>query len=162
MRIKNILYNIKYFFQKIFRKNHISDIEMWNCYVYLAKFILPRLKAFRTQKIHGYPNDINSISNSRTVAAEDDEQFKKELDNWLKIIDEMIFAFEYALYGDSLDKNGAHFYLKYFGEDPYKDILINDAYYKRNENEWKIIKEAHNRALKGFEYFGKYFLHLWD
>ena len=122
MRIIDILYNVKYFFQKIFRKNHISDIEMWNCYVYLAKFILPRLKAFRTQDIHGFPDDVNSISNSRIVAAKDDEQFKEGLEEWLEIIDEMIFAFEYALYGDSSDKNEEKFYIKYFGENPYKVI----------------------------------------
>jgi len=155
MRMKDILRNIKYFFQRIFRKNHITDIEMWNCYVYLAKFILPRLQAFRNQDIHGYPNDINSISNSRTVANKDDEEFKEGLKDWFKKIDEMIFAFEYALSDDS-DKSGANFYIKYYGENPYK--IIDGQF----QNNYEIIQEAHNRALKGFEYFGQYFLHLWD
>ena len=156
MTMRDILYKIKFFFQKIFRKNHISDIENWNCYVYLAKEILPRLIAFRNQELHGYPGDINSISRARPVVDVEDEQDKKNLEDWLKTIDEMIFAFEYALYEDSLDKNSTKFYLKYFGEDPYK--IINGKF----DNNYEIITKAHNRALKGFEYFGKYFLFLWD
>jgi hypothetical protein len=89
-KIKTVLYEILYFVQKIFRKNHLSDKEIWDCGFYLAKFILPRLIAFRSQKFHGYPDDVNSIVRSRTIASEENEREKIELENspwqWVKMM----------------------------------------------------------------------------
>jgi len=157
-KLKEMLYKIKYAFQKVFRKNHISDIEIWNCRECLAKFILPRLKALRSQDFLCYPNDVNSISLSRTVINKESKRDKKKLAEWLKILDEMIFAFEYSLYSDSADEESTDFYIRYFGEDPYKE------FYKdfNNAVNYQIVKEAHKRALKGFALFGKYFLFLYD
>jgi len=157
MSRREILYKIKYTFQKIFRKNHISDYEIWNCRECLAKYILPRLNALRSQNFFCYPNDVNSISLSRTVINKDDEYDKEQLAEWLKTLDEMIFAFEYALYGDSADKKSADFYMRYFSKDPYEEF---DKDY--NKVDYQIIEEAHKRALKGFALFGKYFLFLFD
>jgi len=158
MSRREILYKIKYAFQKIFRKNHISDYEIWNCRECLAKYILPRLNALRSQDFLCFPNDVNSISLSRTVIDKKNNRHKEELANWLKTMDEMIFAFEYALYGDSADKKSADFYTRYFGEDPYEEF--NKDY--NNKVDYQIIEEAHKRALKGFALFGKYFLFLYD
>ena len=165
-RTKQMLYNIKWFFQKIFRKNHISDIEIWDCYQHLAKFILPRIKALRTQDFLCYPNDVNSISCSRTVAKDDDEYDQQQIADWKKNLDEMIFAFEYALYGDASDKDQRDFYLKNFSEDPYekfnRDFEAGTLDFKNDNVNYEIVNQAHQRALKGFELFGKYFLYLWD
>jgi len=153
MSRKEVLYIIKYAFQKIFRKNHISDYEIWNCRECLAKYILPRLKALRSQNFFCYPNDVNSISLSRTVIDKKNNRHKEELANWLKSMDEMIFAFEYALYGDSVDKKSADFYMRYFSKDPYEEF--NKDYSKKAD--YQIVEEAHKRALKGFAFLENIF-----
>ena len=163
IRAKRILYAIKYFLQKIFRKNHISDMEIWNCKESLAKYILPRLKALRKEEFFCYPNDdTDTVMPTRTLVSYDDEgneevEYDKEkLENWLKIIDEMIFAFEFVLYGDSFGKKQTGFYMKYFEEDPYKNFL------DKFEINHEITIKAYQRALKGLEYFGKYFMYLYN
>ena len=159
-KAKEILYKIKYFCQKIFRKNHISDIEIWNCKEHLAKYILPRLKVLRSQDFFYYPpNDVNSISISRTVIDKNNDEDKKNLSIWLEMLDEMIYAFEYVLYGDTLDKKGTKFYIKYFGRDPY-ETFNNDL--NVDSINYEIVTQAHEKALKGFEYFGKYFIYLYN
>ena len=166
-RLKKLLNNVKWFFQRVFRKNHISDIETWECNHYLAKFILPRLKALRKQELFCYPpDDVSSISVSKTVADENSKEDKENLAAWYNKIDEMIFAFEYALYEDSTDKNSTDFYIRYYGEDPYekfnKDFDAGTLNFNDENVNYEIVNKAHQRALKGFELFGKYFLYLYD
>ena len=61
-------------FQRIFRG--YSNTDLWGLDYYIAKRILPALKAFRKAKKYGYPNDFKTFK------------------DWQKAIDDMIFGLE--------------------------------------------------------------------
>lgn len=73
-KIKDILKNLKWKTQKIFRG--YSDIEMWNLDDTISKWIVPKLKTFKiiTQ---GYPTSMDTF------------------EEWQDMLDEMIFGFEW-------------------------------------------------------------------
>lgn len=73
-KIKDILKNLKWKLQKIFRG--YSDIEMWNLDDTISKWIVPKLKEFK-KTAQGYPAYLNSF------------------EQWQDILDEMIFGFEW-------------------------------------------------------------------
>jgi hypothetical protein len=91
----------------------IKKKELWNLDFTLAKYILPRLIEFRKDKYLGYPTAARSYK------------------NWLRIIDEMIWAMDYVLNEDW------------------------------NKDEIPIIMEKEKRCAKGLKLFGKYFRNLW-
>jgi len=78
-QIKNFFLHIKWSLQKMFRKYHCSDLNLWNLDIHLAKIILPKLIAFRSMPRLGYPASL------------------QDENEWEKILDEMIFAFKYTL-----------------------------------------------------------------
>jgi hypothetical protein len=51
------IFEVKYFFQRIFRKNHLSDVEVWECGFDIAKYSLKKIKAFRAMNRQGYPRN---------------------------------------------------------------------------------------------------------
>ena len=55
--------------------NEIEEESLWNLDITIAKFILPRLKAFK-EKAKGYPAKLSGI------------------EQWREILDKMIFAFD--------------------------------------------------------------------
>lgn len=75
-KLKDIPFNIKMFFQKLFRG--WSDREIWNLDDTIVKFVVPRLKVLREETI-GYPFS--------------DEC--KTFEDWEKMLDEMIFGLEF-------------------------------------------------------------------
>ena len=89
----------KWFFQRVFRG--YSDDELWNLDYTIAKWILPRLKAFKKDNI-GWPVHFDSFT------------------EWTKTIDEMIWSFDFIVnqdkyedkliekYGSELDENGKY------------------------------------------------------
>jgi len=109
---------------------------------------------------------------------------------WLKTIDEMIFAFEYFLYEDSFDEKQKNFYEKYGYKDPYRKtddnsywsysyitpdgsrMTCDDPSLEKEGNklvgkyksyhDFDATKQIAERAVKGFELFGKYLPNLWD
>ncbi len=190
--------NIKYFFQSVFRKYHFSDADLWSLYFHLAKTIHPKLKAFVDMKRIGYPAMFEEYSKNGSPwkSKEDYEKAKKEgkvagggEKEWNRILNEMLFAFEYVIHDDS-NKKIPDFYEKWGLKDPREKIPENLAslkWYKNKDtgmgiisdgenitDEWQFEKEDkfyHNaelereysqRAQKGFELFGKYFYNLWD
>jgi len=78
-QIRNFFLRIKWSLQKIFRRGHCSDRNLWNLDIYLAKIILPKLIAFKSMPRVGYP------------------ALLRDENEWEKILDEMIFAFKYVL-----------------------------------------------------------------
>lgn len=86
---------------------------------YLARKILKPLKVFRNSNIGSHPCDVGS------------------LDEWIKILDEMIWSFEYLL-----------------KDEP----AVYDADGRYNHEKTMALAE---RQQKGFELFGKYFRNLW-
>lgn len=75
-RVKN---NIKWWFQK--KTRGYSDLELWNLDNTIAKWIVPRLKAFR-DRTKAYPANLESF------------------EQWREMLDEMIFGFEFTSISD--------------------------------------------------------------
>jgi len=78
-----------------------DDTELWNLDFTIARFVLPRLKAFKTMG-HGYPGNLT-------------------FDEWNTILDKMIFSFEYAanddkLFGDSEFHETVNEGMQYFAD----------------------------------------------
>jgi hypothetical protein len=104
-RIRDMYYSIKYMTQRIFRPNHLSDIEWWNLDLTMAKWIYPRLKTFIKKERHGYPGIFSEYNKNEWKSKEQYEKAIKtgELlgggpEAWDKILQEMIFAFEWEIY----------------------------------------------------------------
>lgn len=95
----------------------ITDEELWGLDVTLAKYILPRLEKFKKVNVNSHPIDF------------------KNIDEWHKVIDKMIYAFEFVL------KNNT-------GE--------LDTYSK----EYKL--ECFDKYKEGMKLFSEYFMDLWD
>jgi hypothetical protein len=200
--IPNRFYNIKYFFQRTFRSYHAADIDLWDLDYHLAKIILPKLIAFKKANTHGYPNAFSDYDEDCGVTKEEYEKGKAEgyyvgggYEAWHKVIDEMIFGFEYVLVNMTFSKKEEQFYEKYGYKYPYRETDDNlawsynyvdnsnnsimctsellDTTLDKNKNYTVLSKERFyydsdvqnevaKRANKGIEYFGKYFMNLWD
>jgi len=94
------------------KQKGFSDTETWSLDYVVSAFILPRLKRFK-QVSNGYPPTLT-------------------VKQWNKILDDMIFAFEW-------------------------NINIDDQYnltQKEQEKNW-------DKHRKGLELFAKYFRELW-
>jgi len=75
-KISSAGYEVKYFFQRIFRKSHLADMDNWECVYYIVKDALRRVKSFRASNRHGHPGSLNSM------------------EEWDKILDEIILKLE--------------------------------------------------------------------
>lgn len=136
-RIKMLKKKTVWAFQRIIRKHHASDVDLYRLDFHIAKMLLSKLEAFRNQSLHISPTG--------------------EIETWLNILDEIIYAFKWNIYAnwERNPQKERDFYLSYFGiDDPNLDYL----YYYDSE----IVKNAAIRAQKGFELFGKYFTSLWN
>lgn len=146
-------YNIRMFLQKIFRRNHTSDIEIWNLADFMARYIYRKLKAFKDYPRVGYSPRYESP------------------EEWEKDLDKMIFAFRFMVIKDLSIKNKER--KKFF-----KDLGILDFEAEVEENKVllkdfpffneplyhnaEVEKELYDKAQEGFELFGKNYLSLWD
>lgn len=171
-RIKDVGYDVKYFFQKIFRKNHTSDRELWNLYGVIIKHMYPKLLAFKKLNRAGYPIGFSEFDDSMGYtnkeeydkAIADGDMFGGGMEAWNKILDEIIFACEYTLH-DEYDKKYKFFYEKWNLEDPHEvkeenrsdSLFGGDFYYNV-----KLDMEYSKRAQNGFKLLGEYMLSLWD
>lgn len=139
---------IKFFIQR--RKRGFDDSELWELAHYTAKFIYPRLKAFREMDRVGYP----CTSNIAAIPDPDKPDEQKEIDVWNEKLDKMIAAFDLILNEDKKKK---------FDFDEWLDNINNDPYTKE---EHKKTDEGYKRQRKikeeGLKLFAEYFETLWD
>jgi hypothetical protein len=148
-------------FQRIVRKNHAADVDLWSLDFHIAKILLPKLEAFRNQKFHSYPPAFNSPAHYVLDEEKDTQDIhgktNEGLQTWLNILDEIIYAFRWNVYAnwERDTKKERAFYLHYFEQD-----IPNLDYHHYYDS--KLVKKAADRAQKGFELFGKYFICLWD
>ena len=153
---------LKWVCQRIFRKGHYSDPDLWNLDYRLAQIILPKLVAFRNLPPHGIPMafcDWDPMFGLTKEEYENDSAWVGgEMEKWLETIDKMIFAFEYLVYSEESDWQGnptkkrIAMFEKYNIKDPWND---------RCEYRKEIV--ANNaRVEEGLLLFAKYFLSLWD
>lgn len=178
MAIKDFPYEVKFFLQRVFRRGHYSDRDVWSLDGYLARKTLPVLRAFRNQDMVGTPFDfIEWEENCGMTKEEYDEKISSGdmigggQDAWLKTIDEMLFAFEYYVYGEDMDRRGnmtkkaLAFYDRWGIQNPWEPTP--ETYDKKYEHRgcyhnWDMEGEYAKRAKNGFELFGKYYMSLWD
>ena len=204
-QIPQFFSDVKWFCQKVVRKHHTSDLELWGLDSHLAKIILPKLLAFRARDLHGYPNDFSDWDEkspgSMGLTKEEYDAAKAKgdyvgggFDAWLHTLDEMIYGFEWFLYHEGYNRKEIKlkdaFYKKYNYLDPHRetdDNLTwgynyltpdgNHCYTSENnleEKGYKMLSKSKSyydsklarvqvdRAQKGIELFGKYFMNLWD
>ncbi len=114
-RIKDLLHQIKNLYLRF--RYGAGCCDIFSLHYYLAKKIIKPLKLFRAN-VYSFPPDLT---------------FKE----WKKMLDEMIFAFEFIAEGE-------HWNPKY---EKYSAEKVNKLY---------------DRAQKGFELFGKYYKDLWS
>lgn len=170
-KIETFFCNIKYFFQKVFRKHHTSDLELWNLYSHIAKIILPKLKTFRKMKKNGYPAIFSEYEDDNWESKNKYDEYIASgkligggLKKWNEILDEMIFAFEYILYKDSDDHNTEYLKKKYGDwtekkpENLKKLKCLNYEYYYDEKLDAKLQK----RCDEGLILFAKHFQSMWD
>ena len=136
-RIKKIENRIVWAFQRAVRKNHAADVDLLRLDFHIAKLLLPKLEAFRNQRLHVSPTG--------------------DMGTWLNVLDEIIYAFKWNVYAnwEKSPKRERDFYLCHLGEDePALDFFHYD--------DSALVKKAADRAQRGFELFGKYFIWLWN
>ena len=102
-------------YTKQLKDNGFCDVETWNLDGVISEFILPRLKRFKEVNIC-FPMDLTP-------------------DKWNKILDEMIFAFEWNLVDE-----------------------LSDEYEKLSKKELTANWE---RCKEGRQLFAQYFKELW-
>ena len=90
-------------------KTGVSPDETWNLDISIAKFLVPRLKAFKNMT-NGYPMNLS------------EEYGKNAFNEWIKILDQMIYAFKLIendkmIYSEDQNKKiekGLDLFRKYF------------------------------------------------
>jgi len=181
----------KYLFQKIFRKNHLSNRDIWGTCYNMAPYILKRLEAFYNLDLMGVPFDfVDYDENEGAWNSYEDYKASGVVgggeEAWKATIGEMIFAFYFLLAGESekwrkkfVEKYGLDWEAEtpenlttltfYETEDgriiiPSTDTQTDPAWKAVSTSQFysntKMLAECSARAQKGFELFGKYYLHL--
>lgn len=167
-RIPDFFKEIKWSLQRLFRRHGCADIDLWGLDYHLAKIILPKLIAFRSQELHGHPMDFSDWSDEDGMGMtkeEYDEATKRGdfvgggQEAWIKTLDEMIFAFEYLLYADGFDKKQKKFYEKYGYKDPYRETDDNLTWgynYKTKDGNHCSSNESDLEEKSGYTIIGKH------
>lgn len=176
-KIRNIISEIRWFFQRVFRKNHTSDNQIWDLAYTLIDYIRPKLQAFIDTEKMGYPAIFSEYNENEWRSKEEYDKAIKEgkhlgggPEAWDKVLKEMMFAFDFYHWDGEIKETD--FLKKYNLEDPYEkkpenkvemddnwpDFLRDEDYYHNLE----LHREYHRRAEKGLELFGKFFMNLWD
>lgn len=168
-RIRDILYEIKYIVQKIFYRDHLSDMDIWNIGNSMAKIIFKRLSRFKKLERHGYPSYFSEYRKNEWESKEAYEKAVNEgkidcdvaegkisgIEKWEQTLDAMLFSFEWIANiewrsGDEKDKISEAFYKKYGLKNPYAEIeenkYVNYVYemlpeYKKELEEREDYKE---------------------
>ncbi len=164
-------------FQRITRKNHVSDCDAWDCGHTMAPYILKHLKAFlKYSKEHGHgypmyfsnfePNDddpnrcsgLNMTKDEYDKAMEEGRYGGGEMDAWHATITEMIFAFEYSMFSGSCDKDEDNFYKRWNILDPHRETEDNLSWgynYKTNDDMWMTCSQESHDEIQA-DTSGKY------
>ena len=157
-----MIFKIKMFLQRVFRRTHTSDSDLWSLDTHLAQIIAKKLILFRNQELSGIPMDFTEPEDYP-----DQDDIPKNIigggmDKWLETIEMMIFGFEQAY----IDED--EFCIKYNLKNPWKDNHpvdydnISESVKTAFTLDADALNEITERALKGRELFTKYFLSLWD
>jgi len=163
-RIENFFYGIKYSFQKLFRPYHASDLELWNLDGLMAKMLYPKILAYKKMNRHGYPGDFSEYHKNEWKSKDEYDNAVKEgkikgggPEAWEKVLDEIIFAFEWHLHcKDSIgtDKRAIKFFEKYGYKNPYAETEENKSVSYIYHMSEKYINEQNEKSPDLKEYGG--------
>lgn len=161
--------------------------QLWDLDIYLSKFILNNLKAYRELSLNSYPPDLDEDSDDTSIPSSleihsmpykytEDESIVR----WKAIIDKMIWSFNEIAYGfpnepQTLLYDEYESYIKTVRkEKKYPDsipdhIVINDSMFREKYPGGaepiatkEQTKEYNERVNKGLKLFVKYLKDLWD
>ena len=118
----------------------VSNEECWCLDSTFSKFILPRLKHFKKMTRYGYHPDMTP-------------------EEWEKVIDELIWTFEYL----ANDEEKFNPFPNFYQDKEWNFNLEKTPEQKQMFDEWmKKNNELEERSQKGLELFARYYKHLWD
>lgn len=134
-------HDIKTWFVSVYQKLRygVSNKECWNLDHTITKFVLPRLKHFKKVCVHSYPS---------TVTPEE----------WDKILDEMIWTFEYLDEPEKFNKFPDSCMTNFFGDNRIKTETENKEW-SAYANKSLSLEE---RKKRGLQLFAEYYQNLWD
>jgi hypothetical protein len=120
LNIPDIPRKIKWLFQKLTKG--YNQLEIWSLYSHIAKYIYPRLKAFKNSKRMGIPAEFGDDT---------DKGFKEGQKEWEAVIDKILFAFEYILYDEeNLSKKEKQEFEKKYGDiHEKKEEYLSELYF---------------------------------
>ena len=138
------IFATRMFLQRTFRKNHLSDLNIWDTTSYMARDCLKRLRAFKAYERQGYPSDFCASHSDYSCSPEDYQRHIEEgsiigggPERWEITIDHIIMALEYVAYvGDEMYTKRAHeWWVKHFGFSPHDEIDVNhdDRWVKKED-----------------------------
>jgi len=144
----NICCFVRYWWKKIFSKDHLAGREIWDAKSNLAAYNLKVIRAFRNSERMGYPSYFSEYDENAWKSKEEYEQAIEDgrmggggEKAWEEVLDRIIMAFEYITIEGSFEKQ-SEWFIKYFGMDPYdKTNKCNEdiSYTYRNIDEKKNI-----------------------
>jgi hypothetical protein len=146
---KDFIHEVSYFFQRVFKGYSRRDV--WNLYTFIAEKTLEPLIELR-KSIHGIP--IGVFESEEEMDKDDSSDVAKR---WEGQIDEMIFAFKFAMAIGNEEK-----YKKYLKEVDMPSSDYDYSSEEERENYRAKYEIANKRAQKGFENLGKYYMCLYD
>ncbi len=170
-RIRSVMFEVKSILQKIFRRNHLSDKEVWNTGSYMIANIHRRLVAFIKTERMGFPSAYADYEENLGWTRDEYDKAKANgnvigggKEQWEKDLNEMLFACEFEM--NESKRNEELFYKKWKIESPFAKTKENlcesfmgssDFYYNPT-----LYRYYNYRAQKGFELLGKNISNLWD
>lgn len=170
-------------------KVSVSEDDLWDCYVTLARVIYPLLKKYRKRydnpkKHHSYPTEFSSDLR-RLDRPDDPEKFNE----WLQCLDKMVYSFECIAKNRGWDGPAQKEYCKEaiklmaLHKKELEELREKDKERRRESKEPAIeslelnrrldiihplvqkfepqFQEHHRKVQEGIDLFAKYFDSLW-
>ncbi|GHV76571.1 hypothetical protein AGMMS49942_13920 [Spirochaetia bacterium] len=135
-RFIDAYHNTHYMLQRIFRSNHVAEIDLWSMDFCMAKWIYPRIKAFIKQDRHGYPSQFSEYNEHEWKSREEYDNAVRDgkilgggMDAWNNVLQEILFAFEWKIeYDDYRDEKRRDAFCKKWGlKNPHTKCLENKS-----------------------------------
>lgn len=153
-----------YWFQKIFRKDHIADFEAWELGSHIVDYVYPRLKRYIELERHGYPTAFcdwdegelgNPFKNKEELekAVSEGNHYGGGMDGWNEVLRKIMVFIEFEhLENCTVDDERFNEYYRRNGFDL-------EGYCPYGQPGYKEFRKAYE---EGKELFGKFFLAMWD
>lgn len=128
------IWRLRMIFQKIFRRNHLCDYDVYEAQICMAKRILPVLYAFRNSERMGHPSIFSEYEeNSWGSREEYDEAINSGRmigggeEQWIKELNHIIDAVEFIAFEGT--KKITAWWLRIFNSDPWCRNETNKYFY---------------------------------